>query len=84
MNRVIAAICLIIYVWLIIAVELTLKWNAVEGVYMIDSTGQVIPLVVGLGIMINITWRFIHKEKVSFNVTTINFRKAYVEGINVG
>ena len=67
--RVIAVMGFIIYIWLIIAVELTLKWNAVEGVYMVNSTGQVIPLVVGIGIMLNIFWKLIRHEKVSANAT---------------
>jgi hypothetical protein len=33
----------------IIAVELTLKWNHVRGVNDVTSAGQLIPLIVGLG-----------------------------------
>ncbi len=64
----------VIYIWLVVSVELTLKWNSVEQVYVVDSTGQVIPLVIGVGIMITITWKLIHEEKVSVNERSISFR----------
>jgi hypothetical protein len=34
--------------WACLAIELTLGWNAVKGVYVPSSTGQLIPFVVGL------------------------------------
>jgi len=34
------------------AVELTLKWNNVQGVNSIDSAGQLIPLILGIGTFI--------------------------------
>lgn len=34
---------------MIVAVELTLAFNSITGVYTIKSTGQLIPFIVGLG-----------------------------------
>jgi hypothetical protein len=53
--------------WSILAVELTLVWNSVEGVYNIKSTGQIIALVVGLGILVKVLWLLRH-GKVSNRV----------------
>jgi hypothetical protein len=42
-------------IWTTLAVELTLAWNNVTGVYILGSTGQLIPFVVGvLGLLRNI------------------------------
>lgn len=35
---------------------MTLVWNSVLGVYTVASTGQVIPLIAGLGLFINAIW----------------------------
>ncbi|KAF2792031.1 hypothetical protein K505DRAFT_339041 [Melanomma pulvis-pyrius CBS 109.77] len=35
-------------IWSLIAIELTLSWNGVTGVYDIDSTGQLIPFITGI------------------------------------
>ncbi|MCJ1395507.1 hypothetical protein MMC18_008393 [Xylographa bjoerkii] len=37
-----------IVVWTIIAIELTLVFNSVSGVYNIESTGQLIPFIIGI------------------------------------
>lgn len=42
--------------WSILAVELTLHWNSVKGVYNVKSTGQIIALVVGLGMLVKVLW----------------------------
>lgn len=34
--------------WFVLAVELTLSWNSVSGVYDLSSTGQLIPFIIGL------------------------------------
>ncbi|KAI0096148.1 hypothetical protein GGR51DRAFT_49620 [Nemania sp. FL0031] len=36
----------------VLAVELTLRWNHVRGVNSIDSAGQLIPLIIGIGTFI--------------------------------
>jgi hypothetical protein len=46
--------------WSILTVELTLAWNSVKGVYNIQSTGQIIALVVGLGILVKVLWLLRH------------------------
>ncbi|KAI5797527.1 hypothetical protein DFH27DRAFT_562727 [Peziza echinospora] len=33
----------------IVAVELTIKWNKIEGVQDVGSTGQLLPLIIGIG-----------------------------------
>ena len=44
----------------IIAIELTLVWNNVSGVYNVNSTGQVIPLIAGSGTLISVIWKMRH------------------------
>lgn len=39
---------LLCIIWTIIAVELTLLWNNINGVYSLNSTGQLIPLIIGV------------------------------------
>ena len=34
--------------WFVLAVELSLSWNSVRGIYDIGSTGQLIPFIIGL------------------------------------
>lgn len=38
-------------------IELVIKWNHIQGVNQIDSTGQLLPLVVSLGTLISLIWR---------------------------
>lgn len=37
-----------VIVWSILAIELTLRWNSVTDVYEVQSTGQLIPLIIGV------------------------------------
>lgn len=46
--------------WSIPAVELTLVWNSVKGVYNVKSTGQIIALVIGLGVLVKVLWLLRH------------------------
>ena len=34
-------------VWFIISIELTIRWNNIQGIDAIDSTGQLIPFIIG-------------------------------------
>lgn len=34
--------------WAVVAVELTIAWNNVTGVYTLESTGQLIPVIIGV------------------------------------
>lgn len=43
--RVLNIIC---FIWSILSVELTLKWNNISNVHDIKSTGQLIPFVIGI------------------------------------
>ena len=44
-----------VIIWAALAIELTLAWNSVSGIYVLGSTGQLIPFVVGvLGLLRNI------------------------------
>ena len=61
-------ILLAIVVWTIITIELTLKFNNVNGVYEIGSTGQLIPFIIGIvsmGKTLNAIWVILIK-KVSY------------------
>ena len=39
---------LLLVAWFVLAVELSLRWNSVIGIYDIGSTGQLIPFIIGL------------------------------------
>lgn len=34
--------------WAVIAIEVTLHWNSVSGIYDIATTGQLIPFIIGV------------------------------------
>ena len=36
-------------IWSILAIELTIRWNSITGVNTIETTGQLIPFVIGTG-----------------------------------
>ncbi|OAF98788.1 uncharacterized protein CC84DRAFT_1223533 [Paraphaeosphaeria sporulosa] len=46
----------------VIAIELSLRWNRVLGVYSITSTGQYIPLIIGIASFISVCWDIIRQE----------------------
>ena len=45
-------------------VELTIAWNRISGVHDIGSTGQVIPLFIGLGLLMTVIWTLVRKKEV--------------------
>jgi hypothetical protein len=45
------------------AVELTLSWNNVTGVYSVDSVGQIIPLTGGLLNIVYAGWKINRKRE---------------------
>ena len=63
-------ITLAIVIWTIITVELTLVYNSISGVYTIESTGQLIPFIIGIvgvgktvdSIMINVIKKVSHEQ----------------------
>ena len=63
-SRNFAIIGLVMSVWSVLSVELSLRWNRVSGVSDIASTGQVIPLVIGFGLISTVVWKLIWKDKV--------------------
>jgi hypothetical protein len=42
------ATALMTLIFSVVGIELTLHWNSISGVYTINSTGQLIPFVIGL------------------------------------
>ncbi|KAF1955588.1 hypothetical protein CC80DRAFT_594309 [Byssothecium circinans] len=40
----------------VLGVELTLVWNSISGMYDIKSPGQLIPLIIGMGILGHVVW----------------------------
>jgi hypothetical protein len=38
-------------IWSVIGIELMVHWNHISGVYVLGQTGQLIPLVIGIGSM---------------------------------
>lgn len=59
-----AAIGFLSLVLSIVAIELSLKRNRVEGVHTIASTGQYLPLIVGAGSFISVSWALFKQEAV--------------------
>ena len=56
-----------IIIWTILVVELSLRWSTVTGVYSVSSTGQLIPLVIGITSTFPIlseAWKFITKKVI--------------------
>lgn len=49
----------------IVAIELILKWNKVGGVYSITSTGQYLPLIIGVCSFVSVWWSLVRQESVS-------------------
>ena len=49
----------------IISIELTLVWNNISGVYDVNSTGQVIPIVAGSGTLTGVLWKM---RKISVRI----------------
>lgn len=57
-----AIVGFMILFWTIIAIELTLYWNSVTGIYSLDSSGQLIALIVGLGTFLSLFWELFQKQ----------------------
>jgi hypothetical protein len=49
-------VCVFFLIYSTISIELTLVWNSVSGVYNVASTGQIIPLVAGLSMLVGTIW----------------------------
>lgn len=57
-------------IYSILAVELTLKWNHVSDVYEVRSTGQLLPLIGGVVLLICTCWQ-ICRDRVSGNIQSL-------------
>lgn len=42
--------------------ELVLHWNKIHGVYSLDSVGQLIPFILGLGQLLDVLYRHYKKK----------------------
>ena len=67
-----AATGLLSYIVSILAIELILKWNKVSGIYSIASTGQYVPLIIGVGGFVSVSWTLLLQEIVSYSFRKIN------------
>lgn len=56
------AVCLLVLVLAVVASELVIVWNGATGVSDIFSTGQLIPLVVGIGGLIQVLYKLKNQE----------------------
>lgn len=52
LPRIHSGVPLLLSLWCIVGIELTLHWNSVTGIYSINTTGQIIPLVAGIGVLL--------------------------------
>lgn len=52
---------------------MTLKWNKVRGVYSITSTGQYLPLMVGVTSFGSLCWSLLQQEAVSVLLCSFRF-----------
>ena len=57
-QYVLGGFALIFLCWIIIAVELPLRWNHVQDVYSLKSTGQFIPLITAISGCINLMYHY--------------------------
>lgn len=54
-------VAFVVYFFTVLAMELTLFWNSVTGIYSLDTTGQFIPLVIGVGTLLSLFWDLLQK-----------------------
>ncbi|KAF2816013.1 uncharacterized protein BDZ99DRAFT_127062 [Mytilinidion resinicola] len=55
--------CSLMFIYVVLAIELTLKWNSVSDVYEVQSTGQVTPLAVGLLTLFALLWKLYRENE---------------------
>jgi len=53
------------FIWSISAIELIISWNKITGVHNIDTTGQYIPLVIGICSLVTVLYELIKDHFVS-------------------
>ena len=64
-QAVILAIGVFTFVWTILAIELTIHWNNISGMYVLDTTGQYVPLAVGLGGFVRLLYELLDLWRVN-------------------
>ena len=45
-----------VFAYTVICIETTIRWNSIEGVFSIATTGQLIPLMIGVASLLKFTW----------------------------
>ena len=45
----------------IVSTELVIRWNRIEGVSVVRSTGQILPIVAATSSFIDVMWQFVIK-----------------------
>jgi hypothetical protein len=58
----------------VIGIEMTLYWNSITGVYTINTTGQLIPFVIGLAGLAKVVYEPVKlvSYPISFHYSTPN------------
>lgn len=62
LNKWTPAMCIILLFMSVVSVECVIMWNEVHGVNDMFSTGQLIPLVVGLGGLIQVLHKLMNQD----------------------
>ncbi|KAG8922928.1 hypothetical protein FRC02_011507 [Tulasnella sp. 418] len=65
------------FIFFIVSTELVIKWNHIEGVHNMGSTGQLLPVVIGGGSFIRVLWRFLVK------IINGDYRTSFISFIQV-
>lgn len=52
-------------VYIVLAIELTLVWNSISGVYTIGTVGQLIPFVIGAAGLLKIFYKIFAKRVIA-------------------
>lgn len=45
------------FTYTVVAIELTLYWNSMTNINEVESTGQIVPLIVGLTLLVSTVWK---------------------------
>jgi hypothetical protein len=68
------------FVTTVTAIEMLLKWNKIVGVNSIASTGQYIPLVIGLGSFCSVCWGLVQQEAVGL-LSDLTIPRGLIESV---
>ncbi len=53
------AVVVLSIVWFIVSIETTIRWNNIQGVNTIESTGQLLPTILGAVSMVRVLKRLV-------------------------